>query len=215
MLSQCARLLAWLRDSYAQYRMRCAILRNHLNTPLSRSMREGLCINYLSVTQNLIGLSSSAIALLFLVSVLFIYILLYFRSTEKFTAIFLAFIIDEEKSIYDYDVLSECVASKLSSLPYHTKIVVGAPRRIIIDDFPEMLSIGSPGKPISPSIFNSMIEVFIKRYHKVDLVSMMRELLRTRPEIVFKLDMDDNLSTLPSFEKRKEQELERHLSYVD
>ena len=44
---------------------------------------------------------------------------------------------------------------------------------------------------------------------------MMRELLRTRPEIVFKLDMDDNLSTLPSFEKRKEQELERHLSYVD
>ena len=195
--------------------MRCAILRNHLNTPLSRSMREGLCINYLSVTQNLIGLSSSAIALLFLVSVLFIYILLYFRSTEKFTAIFLAFIIDEEKSIYDYDVLSECVASKLSSLPYHTKIVVGAPRRIIIDDFPEMLSIGSPGKPISPSIFNSMIEVFIKRYHKVDLVSMMRELLRTRPEIVFKLDMDDNLSTLPSFEKRKEQELERHLSYVD
>ena len=195
--------------------MRCAILRNHLNTPLSRSMREGLCINYLSVTQNLIGLSSSAIALLFLVSVLFIYILLYFRSTEKFTAIFLAFIIDEEKSIYDYDVLSECVASKLSSLPYHTKIVVGAPRRIIIDDFPEMLSIGSPGKPISPSIFNSIIEVFIKRYHKVDLVSMMRELLRTRPEIVFKLDMDDNLSTLPSFEKRKEQELERHLSYVD
>lgn len=195
--------------------MRCAILRNHLNTPLSRSMREGLCINYLSVTQNLIGLSSSAIALLFLVSVLFIYILLYFRSTEKFTAIFLAFIIDEKKSIYDYDVLSECVASKLSSLPYHTKIVVGAPRRIIIDDFPEMLSIGSPGKPISPSIFNSMIEVFIKRYHKVDLVSMMRELLRTRPEIVFKLDMDDNLSTLPSFEKRKEQELERHLSYVD
>ena len=195
--------------------MRCAILRNHLNTPLSRSMREGLCINYLSVTQNLIGLSSSAIALLFLVSVLFIYILLYFRSTEKFTAIFLAFIIDEKKSIYDYDVLSECVASKLSSLPYHTKIVVGAPRRIIIDDFPEMLSIGSPGKPISPSIFNSIIEVFIKRYHKVDLVSMMRELLRTRPEIVFKLDMDDNLSTLPSFEKRKEQELERHLSYVD
>ena len=195
--------------------MRCAILRNHLNTPLSRSMREGLCINYLSVTQNLIGLSSSAIALLFLVSVLFIYILLYFRSTEKFTAIFLAFIIDEEKSIYDYDVLSECVASKLSSLPYHTKIVVGAPRRIIIDEFPEMLSIGSPGRLISPSIFNSMIEVFIKRYHKVDLVSMMRELLRTRPEIVFKLDMDDNLSTLPSFEKRKEQELERHLSHVD
>ena len=146
---------------------------------------------------------------------MFIFYCCYFLSTEKFTAIFLAFIIDEEISIYDYDVLSECVASKLSSLPYHTKIVVGAPRRIIIDDFPEMLSIGSPGKPISPSIFNSMIEVFIKRYHKVDLVSMMRELLRTRPEIVFKLDMDDNLSTLPSFEKRKEQELERHLSYVD
>ena len=192
--------------------MRCAILRNHLNTPLSRSMREGLCINYLSVTQNLIGLSSSAIALLFLVSVLFIYILLYFRSTEKFTAIFLAFIIDEKKSIYDYDVLSECVASKLSSLPYHTKIVVGAPRGKIIDKVPEMLSIGSPGRPITSLIFNSMIEIFIKRYHKVDLVSMMRELLRTCPELSSKRGMNDirsNLSTLPSFEKRKEQELER------
>ena len=99
------------------------------------------------------------------------------------------------------------MASKLSSLPYHTKIVVGAPRGIIIDKVPEMLSIGSPGRPISPSIFNSMIEIFIKRYHKVDLVSMMRELLRTS-----KRDMNDirnNLSTLPSFEKRKEQKLER------
>ena len=198
--------------------MRSAILRNHLNTPLSRTMRERLCINYLSVTQIRIEASISAwCRLLFF---FFIFYCCYFLSTEKFTAIFLAFIIDEKKSIYDYDVLSECVASKLSSLPYHTKIVVGAPRRIIIDEFPEMLSIGSPGRLISPSIFNSMIEVFIKRYHKVDLVSMMRELLRTRPEIFFKLDMDDicirnNLSTLPSFEKRKEQELERHLSHVD
>ncbi|CAH3148387.1 unnamed protein product [Pocillopora meandrina] len=50
------------------------------------------------------------------------------QNQEKFTAIFLAFIIDEKQSIYDYDVLSECVASKLSSLPYHTKTVVGAPR---------------------------------------------------------------------------------------
>ena len=143
---------------------------------------------------------------------MFIFYCCYFLSTEKFTAIFLAFIIDEEESIYDYDVLSECVASKLSSLPYHTKIVVGAPRRIIIDDVPEMLSIGSPGKPISPSIFNSIIEVFIKRYHKVDLVSMMRELLRTCPELISKRGMKgirSNLSTLPSFEKRKEQELER------
>ena len=112
------------------------------------------------------------------------------------------------------------MASKLSSLPYHTKIVVGTPSRIIINEFPEMLSIGSPGRPISPSIFNSMIEVFIKRYHKMDLVSMMRELLRTQPEIFLNLNRNDicirnNLSTLPSFEKRKEQELERHLSYVD
>ena len=112
------------------------------------------------------------------------------------------------------------MASKLSSLPYHTKIVVGAPRRIIIGEVPEMLSIGSSGRPITSSIFNSMIEIFIKRYHTVDLVSMMRELKRTRAEMVFKLGMNDicirnNLSTLPSFEKRKEQELERHLSYVD
>ena len=136
----------------------------------------------------------------------------YFLSTEKFTAIFLAFIINEKKSIYDYDVLSECVASKLSSLPYHTKIVVGAPRWKIIGEVPEVLSIGSSGRPITSSIFNSMIEIFIKRYHKVDLVSMMRELLRTCPELSFKRGMNDirsNLSTLPSFEKRKEQELER------
>ena len=137
----------------------------------------------------------------------FIYILLcYFRSTEKFTAIFLAFIIDEKESTYDYDVLLECVASKLSSLPYHTKIVVGAPRWMIIDKVPEMLSIGSPVRPINSSIFNSMIEIFMKRYHKLDLVSIMRELLRTRPEIIFERGMNDirsNLSTLPSFEKRK------------
>ena len=104
------------------------------------------------------------------------------------------------------------MASKLSSLPYHTKIVVGAPRWMIIDKVPEMLSIGSPVRLINPSTFNSMIEIFIKRYHKVDLVSMMRELLRTCPELIFKRGMNDirsNLSTLPSFEKRKEQELER------
>ena len=136
----------------------------------------------------------------------------YFLSTEKFTAIFLAFIIDEKKSIYDYDVLSECVASKLSSLPYHAKIVVGAPRWKIIGKVPEILSIGSPVRPVTSSIFNSMIEIFIKRYHKVDLVSMMRELLRKCPELIFQRGMSDirsNLSTLPSFEKRKEQELER------
>ena len=102
------------------------------------------------------------------------------------------------------------MASKLSSLPYHTKIVVGAPRRRIIDKVPEMLSIGPQGWLI-PSIFSSMIEIFIKRYQKVDLVSMMRELSRTFPELIFGLGMIDiqsNLSTLPSFEKRKEQELE-------
>ena len=99
------------------------------------------------------------------------------------------------------------MASKLSSLPYHTKIVVGAPRGIIIDKVPEMLSIGSPDRSISSSIFNSMIEIFIKRYHKVDLVSMMRELLRTSKRGMN--DIRSNLSTLPSFEKRKEQELER------
>ena len=40
--------------------MRSAILRNHLNTPLSRTMRERLCINYLSVTQIRIEASFSA-----------------------------------------------------------------------------------------------------------------------------------------------------------
>ena len=99
------------------------------------------------------------------------------------------------------------MASKLSSLPYHAKIVVGVPRWKIIDKVPEMLSIGSPDRPITPSIFHSMIEIFIKRYHKVDLVSMMRELLRTSKRGMN--DIRSNLSTLPSFEKRKEQELER------
>ena len=97
------------------------------------------------------------------------------------------------------------MASKLSSLPYHTKIVVGAPRRMIIDEVPEMLSIGSPDRPINSSIFNSMIEMFVKRYHELDLVSMMREFLRTE---LGASDIRSNLSTLPRFEKRKEQELE-------
>ena len=104
------------------------------------------------------------------------------------------------------------MASKLSLLPSHTKIVVGAPRWMIINKVPEILSIGSPFMPITSSIFNSMIDIFIKRYHKVDVVSMMRELLRTCPELTFDRGMNDirsNLSTLPSFEKRKEQELER------
>ena len=97
------------------------------------------------------------------------------------------------------------MASKLPSLPYHTKIVVGAPRRMIIDEVPEMLSIGSPDRPINSSIFNSMIEMFVKRYHELDLVSMMREFLRTE---LGASDIRSNLSTLPRFEKRKEQELE-------
>ena len=97
------------------------------------------------------------------------------------------------------------MASKLSSLPYHTKIVVGVPRRIIIDEVPEMLSIGSPDRPINSSIFNSMIEMFVERYHELDLVSMMREFLRTERVVS---DIRSNLSTLPRFEKRKEQELE-------
>ena len=104
------------------------------------------------------------------------------------------------------------MASKLSSLPYHTKIVVGAPKTIVTNNVPEFLSIGSSFIPITSSIFNSMIDIFIKRYHKVDVVSMMRELLRTCPELAFDRGMNDirsNLSTLPSFEKRKEQELER------
>ena len=99
------------------------------------------------------------------------------------------------------------MASKLSSLPYHTKIVVGAPSKILTDKVPEMLSFGYPGRSITSSIFHSMIEIFIKRYHKVDLVSMMRELLRTSKRGMN--DIRSNLSTLPSFEKRKEQELER------
>ena len=97
------------------------------------------------------------------------------------------------------------MASKLSSLPYHTKIVVGVPRRIIIDEVPEMLSIGSPDRPINSSIFNSMIEMFVERYHELDLISMMREFLRTERVVS---DIRSNLSTLPRFQKRKEQELE-------
>ncbi|PFX16508.1 uncharacterized protein LOC111342099 isoform X1 [Stylophora pistillata] len=134
------------------------------------------------------------------------------QNQEKFTAIVLVFVIDERKSIYNYDDLAECVASKLTSLPHHTKVVVGAPRSIIIDKVPEILSVGSPGMPLKSSIYNSMIEIFFKRYHQLDLISMMRELKRTCPELNPERRMDvirSNLSTLPSFEKRKAQELEQ------
>lgn len=113
---------------------------------------------------------------------------------------------------FTIDDLAECVASKLTSLPYHTKVVVGAPRSIIIDKVPEILSVGSPGRPLKSSIYNSMIEIFFKRYHQLDLISMMRELKRTCPELDPLRRMDvirSNLSTLPSFEKRKELELEQ------
>ena len=101
-----------------------------------------------------------------------------FRSTEKFTAIVLAFIVDKRESIEDFDVSSECVKSKLTSLPNHTKILIGGPWRKVIIDIPEFLSVGTPIRLMNSSIVNSMIEIFAKRYHEMDLVSMLRELVR-------------------------------------
>ena len=101
-----------------------------------------------------------------------------FRSTEKFTAIVLAFIVDKRESIEDFDVSSEYVKSKLTSLLNHTKILVGGPWRKVIIDIPKFLSVGTPIRLMNSSIVNSMIEIFAKRYHEMDLVSMLRELVR-------------------------------------
>ena len=68
--------------------------------------------------------------------------------------------------------------SKLTSLPNHTKILVGGPWRKVIIDIPKFLSVGTPIRLMNSSIVNSMIEIFAKRYHEMDLVSMLRELVR-------------------------------------
>ena len=64
--------------------------------------------------------------------------------------------------------------SKLTSLPNHTKILIGGPWRKVIIDIPESLSVGTPIRPMNSSIVNSMIEIFAKRYHEMDLASMLR-----------------------------------------
>ena len=59
--------------------------------------------------------------------------------------------------------------SKLTSLPNHTKILVGGPWRKVIIDIPESLSVGTPIRLMNSSIVNSMIEIFAKRYHELYL----------------------------------------------
>ncbi|XP_022804876.1 uncharacterized protein LOC111342096 [Stylophora pistillata] len=136
---------------------------------------------------------------------------LWIQNQEKFTAVFLFFIIGKTESIYDYDVLAECVASKLTSLPHHTKIVVGFPKSIIVD-IPETLSFGFRRTPMRYSVYDAMIEIFIKRHHKLDLVSMLRELKRTHLDInsvLYEDPVHSDLSTLAMLEKKREQEPER------
>lgn len=129
------------------------------------------------------------------------------QNQEKFTAVVLAFIVDKRESIEDFDVSSECVKSKLTSLPNHTKILVGGPWRKVIIDIPEFLSVGTPIRLMDSSIDNSMIEIFAKRYHEMDLVSMLRELVRK--QVIVSGEIRSHLSTHARFEKRKEQKLER------
>ena len=97
--------------------------------------------------------------------------------------------------------------SKLTSLPDHTKILVGGPWRKVIIDIPEFLSVGTPIRLMDSSIDNSMIEIFAKRYHEMDLVSMLRELVRK--QVIVSGEIRSHLSTHARFEKRKEQKLER------
>ena len=53
--------------------------------------------------------------------------------------------------------------SKLTSLPDHTKILVGGPWRKVIIDIPEFLSVGTPIRLMNSSIVNSMMYQAIPR----------------------------------------------------
>lgn len=128
----------------------------------------------------------------------------FISSVEKFTLI-TVFVIIDGTSFYDHTALRECVIEKLALIPNHTKLVVAPYNWGRIQNSPETIYVAMEHKPF----FTSLIEIFNKRWQKLDLVSMMQELSRTLPRYFrsqahYELK-EDKLSTLPRFQKMQEE----------
>ena len=115
------------------------------------------------------------------------------------------FVIIDGSSFYDHAALRECVVEKLALIPNHTKLVVAPYEWGGIRKFRE--SFYAFG--IDKAFITSMIEIFNKRWQKLDLISMMQELCRTfspydrlHKHYQFKRI---SLSTLPRFQKKQEE----------
>jgi len=151
-------------------------------------------------------------------------------SIEIFSCVAVFIISDDE--LYSEAVLEECVIEKLALIPDHAKLVVGPSEFRGLDKVPETLRVTCPagkvrGRPIhgvyrdarDVPVFTRMIEIFNKRWQTLDLISMMQELKRTEYTHMHReydlslgivksenvISIKDSLSTLPTFQKKKEE----------
>lgn len=116
------------------------------------------------------------------------------------------FVIIDGSSFYDHTALRECVVEKLALIPNHTKLVVAPYEWGGIRKFRESFYAFSNDK----AFITSMIEIFNKRWQKLDLISMMQELCRMTFSPYDRLHKHYQfkrirLSTLPRFQKKQEE----------
>ena len=132
--------------------------------------------------------------------------MIFFFSIEKFTCVAVFILSDDEW--YSKAVLEECVVEKLALIPDHAKLVVSPSAEFkSTAEVPETLHVMYLAHQDFP-IFTWMMEIFNKRWQKLDLISMMQELTRTvaadyryRYRYVY---IKDSLSSLPIFQKKEE-----------
>ena len=109
---------------------------------------------------------------------------------------------------YSKAVLEECVVEKLGLIPDHAKLVVSPTAEFkSTAEVPETLHVMYPAHQNWP-IFTRMMEIFNKRWQRLDLISMMQELRRTVAAnyrfLARYVHIKDSLSSLPIFQKKEE-----------
>ena len=133
-----------------------------------------------------------------------------FFSIEKFTCV-AVFIIHDDEYYDTLAALEKRVAEKLTLIPNHTKLVVAGPYEWkSMAEISESLYVTCLDGVVS--ILAPMIEIFNKRWQTLDLISMIRELKRATNKDAggyrrarFRTIEVDNLSTLPTFQKKEEE----------
>ena len=109
---------------------------------------------------------------------------------------------------YSKAVLEECVVEKLALIPDRAKLVVSPTAEFkSTAEVPETLHVMYPAHQNWP-IFTRMMEIFNKRWQRLDLISMMQELKRTLatydPYGARYVHIKDSLSSVPIFQKKEE-----------